>query len=103
MDQKKLGRIVLDIVFGLLLLYLFYIYILYRFKFDVYFDNDAVSMETTLGQSLNIIKSVLIGCVAQRCGHQVADLAQETFNFLVTALSIRFIPRGSQVPAEGTR
>lgn len=77
-----------DLLFGLFVAWMIYVYYLFRFRCEITFDDSRLDPETTTGKLLTTVTGLIVGYVAKEGGEQLTILVQSTLTLLTNALRI---------------
>ena len=91
LDFNKLAKFALDICFGGLLIWMSYIYYLYRFKVSIIVDDQVIAPDSQLGQVISHIIATIVALVAKEIGTPAASLVRRTLELASHAFAIRFV------------
>lgn len=73
LSVASVGKLFLDVMFGLFILYIVWVYICNRQKIDVTVDNVPFDPDSGFGSIIGGIKTVLIAAVSKRIGGPARD------------------------------
>ena len=87
---SKWAKIAIDVVFGLFILWLLYVYVLYRFKVDIHFDNQRLTPDSELGKALTFIIASVTGVIAQSVGNGMAEAVGRALTLMAHIVQISY-------------